>query len=225
MTTTAESYLQALLALSGKPHLASARKNLLRGDSNRDLLELIVQGTGDLFPRNDLEELALKMLDMMTRHETTTAPNGGVTASPPIPMQKGQKLDAGHVEGEFNVNSLDRTESDLSSDLIDFSDTTSLTGTVERLAALALDGQQKNRHHEHDQTTLLDRSMNIPSTTQHEPLQRIISSSQIKIERLSPLQKFEVNEYDLSTDEGSRTTCSSAASKSKPPAPELVVPV
>ncbi|KAF2852247.1 hypothetical protein T440DRAFT_526784 [Plenodomus tracheiphilus IPT5] len=81
MSTKAESYLQALLALSGKPDLANARKNLLRDVGNRDLLDNIIQGTQRAFPREELEEVAVKMLDNIERRGFTAGQQDDRTAS------------------------------------------------------------------------------------------------------------------------------------------------
>ncbi|KAH9871626.1 hypothetical protein J1614_005881 [Plenodomus biglobosus] len=75
MNSTSESCLQALLALSGNPLLANVRQNLIQDISDRDLSEVIMQGAWQEFSRQGLEQIAIKLLDMINRGRTVAHGN------------------------------------------------------------------------------------------------------------------------------------------------------
>jgi hypothetical protein len=73
MSSPVDTYLNALLALSGNALLAGARSNLLRSISDDDLSQLLSQGMGREFASGGMEEIVLLMLDVIARDPGTTA--------------------------------------------------------------------------------------------------------------------------------------------------------
>jgi hypothetical protein len=75
-STVVDSYLNALLALSGNTLLADARKMLLERLSDNDLSELVVRGMGREFARGGLEEIASLVLDVIARDPNSNGKDG-----------------------------------------------------------------------------------------------------------------------------------------------------
>lgn len=71
MSATADGLLRALLALTGNPHLEPARNALLRSTSNADLIKLVGQSVTRDISRDGLEEILLKICDVIERGETS----------------------------------------------------------------------------------------------------------------------------------------------------------
>ena len=63
MSSTIDAYLKALLALSGNPLLAEARKAI----ADKDLSKLAMQGMSREFARGGLEEIVSVILDVIAR--------------------------------------------------------------------------------------------------------------------------------------------------------------
>lgn len=70
MSATVDGLLRALLALSGSSHLQPARNALLQCLSNEDLVKLVEESVTRDFSRNGLEEILLKICDVIERGET-----------------------------------------------------------------------------------------------------------------------------------------------------------
>jgi len=65
MSSTVNGYMQALLALTGNSDLEQARNMLLRSMSDQDLVKLVIQVVSQNFPRDGLEEIALRITDII----------------------------------------------------------------------------------------------------------------------------------------------------------------
>lgn len=68
MSSTAQNYFKALLALSGDPASADARKGLLVNIRDQDLVDVIKHGLTEI-PRAGLEEVAANLLDILVREQ------------------------------------------------------------------------------------------------------------------------------------------------------------
>jgi hypothetical protein len=65
--STIDSYLKALLALSGDEQLVSPRRALLQSLNDEDLAELVTKVVGREFARYDLEDIASVLLDVVVK--------------------------------------------------------------------------------------------------------------------------------------------------------------
>ena len=65
--STIDSYLKALLALSGGEQLVSPRRALLQSLNDEDLAELVTKVVGREFARYDLEDIASVLLDVVVK--------------------------------------------------------------------------------------------------------------------------------------------------------------
>ncbi|CBX91062.1 hypothetical protein IAQ61_002528 [Plenodomus lingam] len=226
MSTTAGAYLQALLALSGKPHLSNARHNLLRDVSDRDLLDLILQATGGNFPREGLEHAVLRMLDAMDRNGTMTGQIDEISGLLHDPKHVERQSNTGTVQGKINILFYRQTVSDFSADLIDFSDVTSLTLSVEHLT---INDRSENYAQLDEPTTSSSDLVRIPAEVTQVYQQHIHASEQAKDEISAPIQNIKIDENDLPEDEQLRLIYSSNVQKksksSARTAGELTVPM
>jgi len=75
MSSTAESYFTALIALSGNPALTEARKALLGSIQDADLERLVKHGIAREFNRKDSEAIALTILDVVATSAKTNEAN------------------------------------------------------------------------------------------------------------------------------------------------------
>ena len=76
MSSTADTYLKALLGLSGTALLAGARRNLVQSMSDKDLAEMVAHGMSREFARGGLEEIASLMLDVIARDPGSNGVSG-----------------------------------------------------------------------------------------------------------------------------------------------------
>jgi len=77
MSSTVNGYMQALLALTGNSDLEQARNMLLRSMSDQDLVKLVIQVVSQNFPRDGLEEIALRITDIIKRGGTILDQHAG----------------------------------------------------------------------------------------------------------------------------------------------------
>ncbi|KAI4943392.1 hypothetical protein J4E91_009301 [Alternaria rosae] len=71
--STVDSYLKALLALSGNEQLATPRQHLLQGIDDDNLSELLKKAVGREFARGGLEDIVTVILDVITRDHATAS--------------------------------------------------------------------------------------------------------------------------------------------------------
>ncbi|KAF7681058.1 hypothetical protein GT037_000034 [Alternaria burnsii] len=65
--STIDSYLEALIALSGDEQLVSPRRALLQSLNDEDLAGLVKKAVGREFARGDLEDIASVLLDIIVK--------------------------------------------------------------------------------------------------------------------------------------------------------------
>lgn len=71
--STVDSYLKALLALTGNEQLATPRQHLLQGIGDDDLSELLKKAVGTEFARGGLEDIVTVILDVIARDHATAS--------------------------------------------------------------------------------------------------------------------------------------------------------
>ncbi|KAH6858837.1 hypothetical protein BKA58DRAFT_49146 [Alternaria rosae] len=71
--STVDSYLKALLALSGNEQLVTPRQHLLQGIDDDDLSELLKKAVGREFARGGLEDIVTVILDVIARDHATAS--------------------------------------------------------------------------------------------------------------------------------------------------------
>jgi len=93
---TIDSYLKALLALSGNEQLATPRQHLLQGINDDDLSELLKKAVGREFARGGLEDIVSVNLDVIACDPDSVNGDGtGVshaTASVKIEQEHGNDI-------------------------------------------------------------------------------------------------------------------------------------
>ncbi|RMZ71483.1 hypothetical protein GMOD_00006601 [Pyrenophora seminiperda CCB06] len=77
MSSTVNSYLKALLALSEDKTLESSRRSLLQSLSDADLQRVVQHGVGREFARGALEDIAVAILDVIVRDPQANYKVGG----------------------------------------------------------------------------------------------------------------------------------------------------
>ncbi|KAI4648367.1 uncharacterized protein J4E79_009989 [Alternaria viburni] len=90
---TVDSYLKALLALSGNEQLATPRQHLLQGINDEDLSELLKKAVAREFARGGLEDIVSVILDVIARDPDSVNGDGSsvarATASVKIEQDQG----------------------------------------------------------------------------------------------------------------------------------------
>ena len=71
--STVDSYLKALLALSGNEQLATPRQHPLQGIDDDDLSELLKKAVGREFARGGLEDIVTVILDVIAGDHATAS--------------------------------------------------------------------------------------------------------------------------------------------------------
>jgi len=94
--STIDSYLKALLALSGNEQLATPRQHLLQGINDDDLSELLKRVVGRQFARGGLEDIVSIILDVIARDPASVSGDGSsaahATASVKIEQVQGHEI-------------------------------------------------------------------------------------------------------------------------------------
>ena len=87
MSSPVKSYLKALLALSEDKTLESSRRSLLQSLSDADLQKVVQHGVGREFARGELEEIAVTILDVISR-EPQADYEDGATRDAPVKVEQ-----------------------------------------------------------------------------------------------------------------------------------------
>ncbi|KAI4931030.1 uncharacterized protein J4E92_004864 [Alternaria infectoria] len=86
--STVDSYLKALLALSGNEQLATPRQHLLQGINDDDLSELLKKVMGREFARGGLEDIVSVILDVIARDPASVNGDGGCVATASVKSEQ-----------------------------------------------------------------------------------------------------------------------------------------
>ena len=94
--STVDSYLKALLALSGNEQLTTPRQHLLQGINDEDLSELLKKAVGRDFARGGLEDIVSVILDVIARDPASVNGDGSssvASATASVKSEQAHEID------------------------------------------------------------------------------------------------------------------------------------